>query len=143
GIGDQLVDARPLEVDHLTEAFGDVVIDTAQVVALELVLPATAEPLEQLPHTGHPLPLAVAEALLQHPPQGLVEVPVVEQVVGDLAEHVVGVEVEAGLGAIPARVLEAGHVRSLATPVGGPATHRFLVAPLGQVATLDDELAGY
>ena len=46
------------------------------------------------------------EALLHHPAQRRVEVAVVEQVVAHLVEQRLGVEVEAGLGAVPARVPE-------------------------------------
>ena len=58
----------------------------------------------------HVAALAVVEALLHHAAQRGVEVAVVEQIVGHLLEQRVGVEVEADLRAVPARVLEArGH----------------------------------
>ena len=68
------------------------------------------------------LAVAVLEALLHHPAQRRVEVAVVEEVVGHLVEQRVGVEVEADLRAVPARVLEARrHVRSAAGAVRGAA----------------------
>jgi hypothetical protein len=42
--------------------------------------------------------VAVAEALLQRAPERRVEVAVVEEIVGELGEQVVGVEVETDLG---------------------------------------------
>ena len=53
------------------------------------------------------------ETPLQQALQGLVEVAVVEQLVGHLLEDVVGVEVEADLRAVPPRVLEPGHTARL------------------------------
>ena len=53
------------------------------------------------------LAVAIAEALLHHAAQRGVEVAVVEQVVGDLLEHRLGVEVEPHLRAVPAGVPEA------------------------------------
>ena len=44
----ELVDARPLHLDDVAQLLGDVVVDAAEVVALELVAAAPAEPLEQL-----------------------------------------------------------------------------------------------
>ena len=86
---------------------GDVFVDAAEVVAVELLAPPLAQLLEHLAHALDVAALAVAEALLHHPPQRRVEVAVVEQVVGHLREQRVGVEVEPDLGAVPTRVAEA------------------------------------
>ena len=51
-------------------------------------------------------PLRSLKPCCMHPAQRGVEVAVVEEVVGHLVEQGVGVEVEAGLGAVPARVPE-------------------------------------
>src|SRR5207248_7345386 len=51
----------------------------------------------------------IAEAGLHEAAQGRVEVTVVQQVVGDLAQDVVGIEVEPDLRAVPTRLPEAGH----------------------------------
>ncbi len=62
-------------------------------------------------------PLRSLEPGLHHPPQGGVEVAVVQQVVGDLREDLVGVELEADLRAVPPGVAEpSGHGRTL--PLG-------------------------
>ena len=98
----ELVDARPLHLDHVAQLLGDVVVDPAEVVALELVAPPPAETLEQLADAGESLAVLVAEARLEHATQGRVEVTVVQQVVGDLGEDAVGIELEADLGAVPA-----------------------------------------
>ena len=77
------------------ELLGDVVVDAAEVVALELSRRAAPQLLEHLAHALEPLAVAVPEALLHHPAQRRVEVAVVEQVVGHLVEQRVGVEIEA------------------------------------------------
>src|SRR6185503_14650003 len=86
----------------------------AEVVLLELVAPAPAQLLEHLAQAHELLAVAVLEAGLEHAAQGGVEVAVVQQVVGDLTEHVVGVELEADLRAVPARVAVAGRAHVIA-----------------------------
>ena len=114
----------PLLVDDVAQPLGDVLVGAAQVVAVEHLPPALAEPFEDLAHAGDPLAVAVREAALHEALQGLVEVAVVEELVGELAEDVVGVELEADLGAIPLGVPEPGHASyvrpALPGPVGGP-----------------------
>ena len=101
-------------LDDVAQLLGDVVVDAAEVVALELVAALAAQLLEHLADALEPLAVAVAEPRLHHPPQGGVQVAVVQQVVGDLGEDVVGVELEADLRAVPARVAEATcHDRTL------------------------------
>ena len=73
-------------------------------------LQGVREMLEKLPDAGDALAHAVPHALLEHAPEGGVHVAVVHEVVGGLAENVVRVEVEAGLGAVPPRVGETGHL---------------------------------
>ena len=48
GLAGQLVERRPLGVDHVAQLLGDVVVDAAQVVALELVAALAAQLLEHL-----------------------------------------------------------------------------------------------
>ena len=104
-------------VDHLAQLLGDVVVDAAEVVALELVAALAPKLLEQLADALDPFAVPVAEPGLHHPPQGRVEVAVVEQVVGDLREDRVGVELEPDLRAVPPGVAEpSGHGRTL--PLG-------------------------
>ena len=64
-------------------------------------LPLAPQLLQHLAHALQPLAVAVPEARLHHAPQGGVEVAVVEQVVGDLGEDLLGVEVEADLACRP------------------------------------------
>ncbi len=108
----------PLLVDDVAQPLGDVLVRAAQVVLVEHLPPALPEPLEDLAHAGDAFAVAVREAALHEPLQGLVEVAVIEELVGQLAEDVVGVEIEADLGAIPFRILEPGHWTSL--PFTGP-----------------------
>ena len=102
----QLVEPLALHVEHLAERLGDLLVHAAEVVALELVAPPAPQALHQVAHAHHLVAVPVAEALLHHPAQGGVEVAVVQEVVGDLLEHGVGVEVEAHLGAVPLGVPE-------------------------------------
>jgi hypothetical protein len=76
-----------LHVDDVASSLGDLVVDAAEVVLLELLAALLAQLLEQLAHALDALAVAVLEALLHHAPQRGVEVAVVEQVVGDLVEH--------------------------------------------------------
>jgi hypothetical protein len=87
---------------YVAQLLGDVVVDAAEVELLQLVTALAPELLEHLPQAHELLAVAVLEPGLQHAAQGRVEVAVVEQVVGDLAEDVVGVELEAHLRAVPA-----------------------------------------
>jgi len=103
----EVVDAAALLFDDFAQLARDVVVHTAQVVLLELIAPPAAQALHQLAQPGHSLAVLVAETGLHHAPQGRVQVTVVQQVVGDLREDVVGVELEPRLGAVPARVTEA------------------------------------
>ncbi len=114
GIVQLLVERVALLLDHLAQLLRDVVVHAAEVVALELVAALAAQLLEHLADALEPLAVAVAEPRLHHPPEGVVEVAVVQQVVGDLGEHRVGIELEADLRAVPPRVAEATcHDRTL------------------------------
>ena len=108
GLVDPAVDPLALHVDDLVELFGDVVVDAAEVAALELLPAPLAQPLEHLAQAHELLAVAVLEPLLHHPAQGRVEVAVVQEVVGHLVEQRLGVEVEAGLRPVPAGVPESG-----------------------------------
>ncbi len=62
-------------------------------------------------------PLRSRKPGLHHPPQGVVQIAVVQQVVGDLREDRIGVEIEPDLRAVPPGVAEpSGHERTL--PLG-------------------------
>ena len=101
-----VVDGVALLVDDVVELTGDLVVHAAEVVAVEPVLTLTPELLEQLTDPGQLLAVAVAHALVHHPPQCGIDVAVVQQLVGQLVEERVGVEVESTLRAIPPRVGE-------------------------------------
>jgi hypothetical protein len=102
---DAAVDAGALLFDDLVEPAGDVLVDTAEVVAVELLAPLLAQLLEHLAHALHVAALTILEPLLHHPAQGRVQIAVVQEIVGHLLEQRVGIEVEPDLGAIPAGVL--------------------------------------
>ena len=91
------------------QPLGDVLVGAAEIVAVEHLLAPLAQPLEHLAHAGDALAVAIGEAALQQPLQGLIEIAVIQQLVGQLGEDVVGVEIEADLRPIPLRIPEPGH----------------------------------
>ena len=108
GVANLPVDLGPLGVDDLAQLLGDLVVDATEVEPVEPLLALAAQAVEQVADPLDHLALPVAEPRLQEPPERGVEVAVVQQVVGHLLEHGVGVEVEADLGAVPAAVAELG-----------------------------------
>jgi hypothetical protein len=81
-------------------------------VALQLLPAAAGDALEQLAEPFELAPVRRLHTALQRPPQGGVEVTVVQQVVGDLPQDALGVELEPRLGAVPPAVAEPPcHVR--------------------------------
>ena len=127
GLVEPLVERPTLLVDDLAQGVGDLVVDAAEVRVLEPLAPGVAQPLHELAHALDVVALVVLEALLHQATQRGVQVAVVEEVVGDLVEDRVGVELEADLGAVPARVPElrdgswanGSGERDEATPGGG------------------------
>ena len=83
---------------------GAALVHAAEVVLLEPVALAPAQPLEHLAQAHQVFAVAVLEARLHHPPERGVEVAVVQEIVGHLLEQRVGVEVEADLRTVPARI---------------------------------------
>ena len=107
-----VVERGALLFDHLAQLLGDVVVDAAEVVAARASPRAAARSFSSISRMPcDALAVAVLEALLHHPAQRRVEVAVVEQVVGDLVHDVVGIELEADLGAVPRGVPEPGSTR--------------------------------
>ena len=110
GLALGVVDGVALLVDDVVELAGDLVVDAAEVEAVEPVLALLAQLLEQLAHALQALAVAVPQALVHHPPQRGVDVTVVQQLVGQLLEQGIAVELEALLRAVPPRVREpTGH----------------------------------
>ena len=97
----EVVDGPALLVDHLAQFLGHLVVHTTEIEAVEGVLTPLADLLEDLPHPLDPVAVAVLEALLEHAPEGCVDVTVVEEVVGQLLHDIQRVELEAPLGAVP------------------------------------------
>ena len=130
GVPDLPVDLGLLGVDDLAQLLGDLVVDAAEVEAVEPLLALAAQAVEQVADPLHHLALPVAETRLEQPPERGVEVAVVQQVVGHLLEHGVGVEVEADLGAVPAAVAELGarHYFPLMLLRSGPLEPRRRIA---------------
>ena len=107
GLAHGVVDGVALLVDDVVELAGDLVVDAAEVEAVEPVLALLAQLLEQLADALEAVAVAVAQALVHHPAQRRVDVAVVEQLVGQLLEQGVAVELEALLRAVPPGVREA------------------------------------
>ena len=118
----QLVEPAALHVQHLAQGLGDLLVDAPEVVLLEAVAALAPQALHEVAHAHELLAVAVPEALLHEAAQGRVQVPVVQEVVGDLLEDRLGVEVEADLGAVPAGVPEVGarHRRHRTGMAGDP-----------------------
>ena len=107
----QLLQRLTLLLDDLAQLVGDVVVHAAEVVLLQALLALAAQVLEHLAEALDAIAVGRLEPLLEHAPQGGVDVAVVEQVVGELAEDLVGAELEARSGCRP----------SASTGTGGPA----------------------
>src|SRR5262245_58742282 len=108
GVADLTLDLGPLGVDDLAELLCDLVVHAAEVESLQALLALAPQAVEQVADPLDHLALPVAEPRLQQPPEGGVEVAVVEQVVGHLLEDGVGIQAEADLRAVPAAVPEPG-----------------------------------
>ena len=109
-----VVDGVALLVDDVVQLVGDLAVDPAEVELVEPFLALLAQLVHQLAQALQTLAVAVAHALLHHPPQRRVDVAVVEQVVGQLVEQGVGVEIESPLRSVPSGVGESRcHERTL------------------------------
>ncbi len=106
GVTSGIVDGVAFLVDDVVELSFDLVVDATEVGVLQALLTLGPELFEQLAQALHLLAVAVGEALLHHSSQGSVDIAVIQQFVGEFVERRVGVELETGLGAIPAGVLE-------------------------------------
>ena len=104
GVSNEVVERRSFGVHHVTEALGDVVVHPAEVMLFEPLATFLGEFAQDLPQPLDPLPVGVVEPRIHHPPKRSRQVPVVEQVVGDLGHDVAGVKGEPRLGAVPSRV---------------------------------------
>ena len=126
----QLVDGLPVHLHHVAQLTGDVVVDAAEVVALEGLASLSPQLVEHLAQPLEPLTVGAVETVLHQPTQCRVEVTVIEQVVGDLGQDVGGVHLEADLRPVPARVADtvrsthagtvAGRLRRWTTTTGEP-----------------------
>jgi hypothetical protein len=101
-----LLDGLPLDVLDLPQALGDLVVDAAEIVVRQALLTLLTQLLEDLPQALDAVTVAVVEPGLQQPAQRRRRVAVVQQVVGELAQDVEGVEVEPLLRTVPTRIAE-------------------------------------
>jgi hypothetical protein len=118
-----------LLVDNVVQFVGDLLVHAPEVVPIEPVLALLAQPFQHLAQTLNTVALAVTHTVLHQSAQGRVHVTVVEQIVGELVEQTVGVDVEALLRAVPARVGEpTWHRRNL-------SDHPFSEVPKSRVSS--------
>ncbi|CAB4639616.1 unannotated protein [freshwater metagenome] len=101
----EFIDCFTLGFDNVAEILCDFVVDAAEVVAFERFTTLSSELVHHFPQALHALAVVRVESLLHHATQRGVDVAVIQQIVGDFAEDVSGVQVEADLCAIPSRVL--------------------------------------
>ena len=95
------IDGMALLVDDVGELTGDLVVDAAEVEALEPVAAGCTQALQQLAQPGDLFAVGRSQTVVHQPAQRGVDVTVLDQVVGDRGEDVVGVQLEATLRAVP------------------------------------------
>ena len=101
GVAECVLDRVPLLVDDVVQLGGDLVVHAAEVVLVEALLALLAELGEEIAEAVETLTVGPAHAVLHHAAQRSVDVAVVQQLVGELAEQGVGVEIEAHAGCRP------------------------------------------
>ena len=118
GLALGVVDGVALLVDDVVELAGDLVVHPTEVEAVEPLLAFAPQLVEQLADAGEALAVPVAQPLVHHPAQRRVDVPVVQQLVGELLEQCVAVELEPLLRAVPPGVGETRRHRVRGYRVG-------------------------
>ena len=98
------VDAVPLLVDDVGELAGDLVVHIPEIEPLETISTGLTQALEQLAQTGDGVAIGCVQPVVHQSPQGGVDIPVLDQVVGNRRQDVVGVRLEPALRPIPPRV---------------------------------------
>src|SRR5581483_7386648 len=109
------LDAAPLGLEDLLELLADVLQHVVELELVELLLALLAQALEELLQAHHAVAGAVLEAGLHHPLQRAADVPVGEQVVGELLHQLFRVERRELLRAVPARVAIEAHYHTSPT----------------------------
>ena len=106
GLVEPALDAGPFVADDLLELAPDVAQDVVELVALEHRLAPALEALHQVLEAGHVAARRVARppAAVHQPPQGLGEVALGHDVVGERVEDLVRGEVGDLLAAVPRRI---------------------------------------
>jgi hypothetical protein len=99
-----LLDPLALPAQDLVEPLPDVAEDVAQVVALQLLLALSPQPLEHLLEARQPASLRVAEAAAEQPVERVLEVGPLEEVFGEAVEELLRVPPEWLLGPVPALI---------------------------------------
>ena len=104
------LDARPLRLDDLVQLPADVGERVGELALLEELLPAVAQPVEEVAQAAEVAARRVpgAQAALHQPAQGLADVAVLEHIVRERVDDLVGGQVGQVLAAVPAPVLRGG-----------------------------------
>ena len=100
------LDAGTFEVDDLVQLLANVVEARGQVVATLPLFPRAAHPLEQLAQAHRPAAAGELRAVLQETAERTVKAALIEQLVREVVDQVVGGE-RFGLGTVPATVPNA------------------------------------
>ena len=113
-LGLEALDAEPLFAQHVLELFGDLGVRTAQVALFEQLLALHPQLVQQVPKPLHLVTVGGLPPAVEHALKRFVQVPVSQEVVGQLLEDGVGVVGQRLLGAVPLAVVEPpGHPRPL------------------------------
>ncbi|CAB4611981.1 unannotated protein [freshwater metagenome] len=109
----KFLDRVALCLHNLAQSARDVVEDTAEIIVLQCLATLATKILEHVAQALHLLAVRCLEAGLHHPAQRGIEIAVIEQIVGQVAEDVTGIHVESDLTAIPSGVtntITLGHM---------------------------------
>ncbi|MCE2807207.1 MAG: hypothetical protein LW869_01985 [Actinobacteria bacterium] len=101
----EFIDCFTFGFDNVAEILRDLVVDAAEVMTFECLATFASELVHHFSQALHALAVVRVEPLLHHATKRGVDIAVIQQIVGDFAEDVGGVEVEPDLCAIPSRVL--------------------------------------
>ena len=104
-----LLDAGALLIDDVVQLLLDVFEDGAHVVAGEFLLAHLLEALHHVAHAGHAA-IAEVRAALHDPLQCAAQIAVLDHVVGDRLQEIVGIERVDVLRAVPVAIAN-NHVR--------------------------------
>ena len=112
GVGLEALDAQPLLAQDVLQFVGDLGVGPTQVTLFEQFLSLHPQLVEQLAQALDLVAVGRAPPTVEHPLEGLLQVPVGQEVIGQLLQDGVGVVGRRLLGSVPPPVVVApGHPR--------------------------------